>query len=73
MLAYACAWAMTSGSVVACSRITDWRIFIKDWFSRNESGVGGICDVTPMASEPVGGDVGRKERTLTEGDCLWTY
>lgn len=46
---------------------------MNDWFSRNESGVGGICDVTPIASDPVGGDVGRKERTLTVGDCGCTY
>lgn len=72
-LAYACACDMTSGSWVACSRITDWRIVRKLWFSCKDSGVGGNEVVVPIAIRPLGGDVGRKDKVCELGELEWTY
>jgi hypothetical protein len=43
-------------------------------FSVNESGVGGILVVVPMARFVDGGDFGRRERICVFGEVVgWTY
>ena len=42
-------------------------------FSFSESGVGGMVLVEPMAREPLGGEVGRKDRVCDDGEFEWTY
>jgi hypothetical protein len=59
--AYMAAAAWTSGSCVACSLITQWRILKNSGFSLRVSGVGGLVVEVPIASEGMGGIFERKD------------
>ena len=43
-------------------------------FSTKSSGLGGICVVVPIAREGMGGELGRRERSLErEEGWSWMY
>ena len=56
------ACACTSGSLTAFSRITQCSTWKKSWFSVKVSGVGGICDVVPIANDAIGGVLDKYDR-----------
>jgi hypothetical protein len=45
----------------------EWRILRKLGFARTEEGMGGFSVVVPMATEGLGGVLGRKDRMCCEG------
>lgn len=67
--AITCACDITSGSLCACSAMTESTVLRKLRFSEKESGTGGSLEVVPMDSSWAGGSVGRRDRVYPPTGC----